>query len=356
MLTKKITDIIKKPLDGFDENRMHDQMLKYYRLLHLIDDKGKWKTPELQRVSSWLLPRDMTERKSKDFINKMAVLAEKNPYLLNFLKMARNGKFKSLSQSVKSEGKQLFPDLVAYSVVLERLTKATYDDPNILESCVKIFKKERRKISRFKHETLFRKIKLESIEGPIIEHIILKSYKTGKVAKNAGRFILFLNILEATLADVIERNRDNVKVGWELAINKAGSKNNNLVTGAGPSGWSRDKKGISLRPPLPKEWADLYQTWNMAFVSQSQSFPYLIIKLLIPQVANYQNNPALYLHKRVLALYICLNYLIFDCAKRMEAKIPAIRWDDKELTRLWGKSNLESMKQYKSKLLKLSRS
>ena len=172
--------------------------------------------------------------------------------------------------------------------------------------------------------------------------------------KEAGRLILFVNILEATLADIITLNTDNAKVGWVLDTNKAGSKDYNPRTGEGPSGWSDDKKGICLRPPLPKEWADLYQTWNMAFVSQSESFPYLISKLLIPQVANYQNNPSQYLHKRVLTLYICLNYLIFDCAERMKAKIPVIRLDDRKLTCLWGKSNLESAKKYKSKLLKLS--
>ena len=354
MFTEKITYEIKKTLKGFNEDKMRDRMLMHYKLLHLIDDKEKWATPELQEISLELLPCDMTEKKSKDFIDEIARLAEKNPYLVNFLKKAQNEKFKRLSLKVAKEGEQLFPDLVAYANALERLTKATHDNPKILGKCVKIFKKERRKISRFKHETLFRKIKLTSIEKPIIEDIILKSYKTGKVPKNAGRSVVFLNILEATLADIVEFNMDNAKVGWILAVNKSGSKDYDPRTGEGFSGWSDDKKTICLRPPLPKEWADLYQTWNMAFVSQSQSFPYLISKLLIPQVADYQNDPSQYLHKRVLALYIFLNYLIFDCAKRMEEKISAIHWDDIKLARLWGKANLESARKYKSELLKLS--
>ena len=354
MVTKKITDQIKKSLVGFDALKMHDQMLRQYRLLHLIDDNERWMTPELQAVASDLLPADMTEERSRDFVDTMALLAERNPYLKGFLEQAQHTTFKNISKKVAGEGAQLLPDIVAYAQVLDRLTKATHDNPKILQQCVDIFKRERKQIKLFKHESLFRKIKLLSVEKPIVESIILQSYTTRMVRERAGHVAAFVNIMEATLADVIEGNIDNAKVGWILATHKPGSKKYNPRTGAGPSVWADDAKTILLRPPLPKEWADLYQTWNMAFVAQSQSFPYLIPKLLIPQVADYQDNPAQYLHKRVLALYICLNYLIFDCAKRMGNGTPAVRWDDEELANFWGRSNLESARIYERALIQVT--
>ncbi|MDP1689378.1 MAG: hypothetical protein Q8L47_04630 [bacterium] len=350
MFTEKITSEIKNTLDGFDERKMRDHMLKHYKLWHLIDDKEKWATPELQKISTELLPRNMTKKKSQDFIDEMALLAEKNTYLVNFLKKVKNEKFEHLFEKVRKEGGHLFPDLVAYTSALDRLTKAIYENPKILQQCVDLFKKERRQISFFKHESFFRKMKLLSVEKPIVESIILKSHRTQLVQGKAGHMAAFVNIMEATVADIIEGNSENAKVGWILAINKPGSKKYNPHTGAGPSIWADDKKTILLRPPLPKEWADLYQTWNMAFVAQSQSFPYLIPKLLIPQVANYHENPAQYLHKRVLALYLCLNYLIFDCANRMGADIPAVHWDEEELAHFWGMCNLESARKYTSAL------
>jgi hypothetical protein len=358
MFIETITTKIKESLNDFDEKNMHDQMFKHYKLMRLIDSNGKWIIPELQEISLELLPDNIGTNESKKFIDEISFLATKNPYLVNFSEKLKNKKLEYLSKKIKEDGNQLFPDMIAYFIVLDRLTKVLYDNPRILEACVKIFKKERRKINlsdwwiTLNRESLFRNAKLLFIEGPFIEKTFLKSYKNGSVAKNAGRLTLFLNIGEAILADIFEGKLNNAKVGWILAKNKVGSKKQNIKTGQGPSFLSNDKKTVCFQPPLPKEWADLYQTWNMAFVAQSKSFPYLISKLLIPQVADYQNDPSKFLHKRVIALYLCLNYFNFVDVEKIKTKETQLSWKDEELISFWGKINLESAQKYKEELSK----
>ena len=72
--------------------------------------------------------------------------------------------------------------------------------------------------------------------------------------------------------------------------------------------------GIALMtPPLPTVWANLYSSWNLAFVSGGLSLPPIPMaaaKLLAPVVLRtYQEvDPGLYLAPRVIGLYIALQY------------------------------------------------
>lgn len=349
MIIEKIAGKIKKNLDGFDQNKMYNQMLRHYRLFNLIDKNGKWAIPELEKLSKDLLPKNMTEEKTKSFVDEMAGLAKKNPYLMNFLQNAEGHNFDKLNEKIKTEGHKVFPDVIALSSVLYRLTKVFYDHPEILEKCTKIFDAERKKSDVLKKMGLFHQVKFLSVDGPI-KNIFLKAHKTGKVPPDALSFMVPLNILEATLGDYIMKNSDNGKTGLTLAWNRPGTSKYDPRTEAGPAKWSDDKKGISLSMPLPKKWADLYQTWNMAFVSQIQNFPYILPKLFIPQVAQYQEKPKDYIHKRALALYLYLNHFELDYLDRAKNNIPEINWKDEKLTKLWGKSNLESTLDYEKEL------
>jgi hypothetical protein len=352
MITGQITDEIKKSLNGFDESKMYEYMLNHYKVLHLINKKGKWATLELEAIASELLPNNITEQKSKDFIDEMALLAERNPYLVNFLTTARSIKFEHLALKLEKEGKQLFPDVVAYSMVLELLTKAVYDNPKILKECFKIFNSQRHKSRVFRHMSLSHKIKLISVEYSVKS--FLNCHKTNLIPEEFGRFTLTLNIIEAVVFDYIKGFRNNAKTGLTLAFHKTGSKKYNPLTGEGPSTWSSDKKAISFSMPMTKEWCDLYQTWNMAFVSQFHDFLYIIPKLLVPQVANYQGSPTSYMYKRVLALYLYLNYSSLSYAEKANTKEPAIQWNCVQLSCLWGKVNLRNVKLYKEKLLSVT--
>lgn len=89
MIAQRVVNEIKSTLNGFDENKMYEHMYHHYKLMRLVDDKGKWATPELQKLSHQLLPRDITVAKSKKFDDEMAHIAENNPYLANFLQQAQ---------------------------------------------------------------------------------------------------------------------------------------------------------------------------------------------------------------------------------------------------------------------------
>ena len=57
--------------------------------------------------------------------------------------------------------------------------------------------------------------------------------------------------------------------------------------------------------PLTKEWADLYSTWNMGFVSHYSYFPYVMASLI--QVSDYQDKPSEYICDRALATRIFIS-------------------------------------------------
>ena len=324
-------------------------MLRHYKLLRLKGDDGKWAFKELEEKSEELLPKDMDEKKTKEFVDEMSRIAEKNPYLMNFLKKAQGYSFNKLSEKVDSEGNKVIPDAVAFAIVLERLTKAMYNNPKIIEKSIEVFGKAREKEGAFKQLPFFHKIKLLSVELPM-KKTYMKAHRTGIVPPKSGSIAIPLNILEATISDYLSGYKNNASTGWTLAVNRPGSKEYDPRTGAGPSGWSDDKKAITRSMPLPKEWADLYQTWNMSFVSKIQDFPYIVPKLLIPQVANYEKKPTEYIYNRAIALYIYLNHASFDYVEKIKNNEPIIDWTDDKLTTLWGKSNLESKLAYNREL------
>jgi hypothetical protein len=347
-MINQIANKIKTTLNGFNEVQIREKMLKHYKTLHLINDEGTWATPELQNISGDLLPQ-ITEEVSKSFIDKMALLAKENPYLVDFFEKIKNENFDILIRKVQAEGSELLPDVMAYSMVLERLTIAMYNDPKIIKSCIDIFPETRKKKNHFKGLNIFHEVKLKSVEMSI-KNEFLKCHTSGIVKPDNTRWLLFIGILEAALTDFFNGYINNSKVGYILAVNKAGSKKYDPRTKAGPSKWSEDKKAIALSVPLPKEWADLYQTWNMAFVAYHPLFPYLLPKLFIPQVANYKDKPTEFMYNRVLALYVTVNYMGFRNQEKANNNEMDINWLDKKIPTLWGKINLENARNYQNKL------
>ena len=88
---------------------------------------------------------------------------------------------------------------------------------------------------------------------------------------------------------------DKIKTLFEYQITFSGSvlakhrpgMTNDTRTHQGPTSISCDGQKLELRPPLPLQWADLYSTWNMAFITNSEltlAWPYYMVKLLIPSV------------------------------------------------------------------------
>ena len=117
-------------------------------------------------------------------------------------------------------------------------------------------------------------------------------------------------------------------------------------TGARPTRLSADGKIIEISLDFPTEWADLYETWNMAFVTNYNSWPFFLVKLLVPSVSGYHAQPSTFLFMRALALYVHINRGMMgniypeDRGKRPNWRI------NRELSKVWGEYNLKASKNY----------
>jgi hypothetical protein len=347
MTVYKIADQIKELLNGINENLMHDKMLKHYQALHLVDENGSWVLKQLQEISDQLLDRSWTENRTKAFIDEIAGLTIKNEYLNNFLELFKDEDL-SISEKLDNKDDVIIPEIVAFAIALQQLTRAINLDTSLMMLLVGHFKKLRSKSDTFKYTSFFHKMKLLSVEKSITTKMV--SFDTGIVHPKIGSWLLPINILEAGTSDYLDGFKDNAHASRPLIMNRPGASEDRY-TGAGPSRWSEDKKAICYAMPLPQQWSDLYQTWNMAFISKFPRFLYMLPKLLIPQVADYQAKPMEFMNNRGYALYITLMYGGLNFQKWKEREDDFI-WSDKRLTTLWGKANLESANKYSGEVLR----
>jgi hypothetical protein len=199
------------------------------------------------------------------------------------------------------------------------------------------------------HFDLFEKAKKLSVDYPIER--FLEIHRTGEVPADFLRVMFPVNILEAAALDLKLGNVDNAKVGWTLAVNRPGGSPNE-ATGAGPARFAEDGQGIEFHVPLAREWADLYSTWNLAFVSHYEHFPYVMAKLLIPNVADYQDAPEDYMYNRALALYTHINFALLGRINGGVSK-DSMSWASEEMTENWGRVNNESRHDYNAELDRL---
>ena len=157
---------------------------------------------------------------------------------------------------------------------------------------------------------------------------------------------LTVNIMEAVLEDERLGHFDNAYTG-EFLAKYTHSKEYDPRTGSGPCQFSSSLQSLECPQPLPLHWADLYSTWNMAFVSGFPDFVYYLPKLLIPSVSNYQDNPAEYIDTRGLALYTFIHWKLNWNNFNNNEKI---QWSEVSLTRDWGAANKISTQDYVNKL------
>jgi hypothetical protein len=346
----KIAKIINASLDKQTSEDMSFLIRKHFKTMRLLESNDKWASPELEALSEDLLAYDLNIENMKKFVELVAFYADQNDYLKDFLKKADAADFPLLSKKVSQEGAYVFPDVVAYAIALDRLTRAMRNDWRLLAVCQKIWQKNRINEKLYKYMDLFDYAKLASVE--ITANFFLKFHKSGNVPVEFMKKILPMNILEAVAVDVTLKNLDNAYTGKILSEYSPGSEKVNASTGEGPSTWSTDRKAILLNMALPRKWADLYATWNMSFVSHYGHFPYVLVKLLIPQVNDYSDNPSEYIYNRALALYTHLNYAYYNRADNAKSSVKLIEWSDKNLTKLWGSSNKKSAERYEEAVAK----
>ncbi|MDD2717872.1 MAG: hypothetical protein PHW04_18445, partial [Candidatus Wallbacteria bacterium] len=340
----EIAQLIKTSLDATDVKSVRSTMVQHFQTLRLIDADCKWVAPELAAISDRLLARDLTMSQVKSFVDQAADLAEKNVYLAAFFARAQQEDFSGLAGKVSQIGKQEFPRLVAYALALDRLTGAMKDDWRLLEICRKIWQKHGSDEHITGNMGWFDWAKLESVEMGIDGFI--KYHKSEVVPQDFMRRLLPLNIMEAVAVDMQLGHYGNANTGRILAKYPPGNSKPNFKTQEGPTAFSADGKAILLNMAFPQKWADLYSTWNLAFVSHYGCFPYVMVKLLIPQVNDYADCPSGYIYNRALALYAHLYFAFFGRVDAAASGAQAPDLSDEKLTRLWGEVNGECAQQY----------
>ncbi len=347
-LEGRIAQLVKDSLGDWTAQQASERMARHYVRLGLLDTNGQWKTTELSAISEYLLPQDIDAQKAKAFVDQIADAAASNEYLHAFLEKAQHENFQELQAKVAAEGAEVFPDVVAYAFVLERLTSAMRDNWRIMEPAMRILKKAREDAHIGEFMDWFDFAKLASVELPMKRFV--EYHKSGKVPQDFLSFILPMNIAEASVFDLQKGYPNNARTGWTLMVNRPGTREYNSKTGAGPDHWSEDGNAIDLGLPFAREWADLYSTWNLAFVAQRRYTPYLFTKLLIPRVGDYRANPEEYIYDRAIALYLHLHWGLIRRAEELRAGITPNDWSDAKLIRLWGDTNRESAYKYESQV------
>ena len=303
------------------------------------------------------------------FVKDVERLAALNPILLGF-GLAWAG----LSEEERAtatpaplgtpEGDEEIRFAVTYCFALHAVAKVLlYEkkDGEIWKVFMEEMQAAREKREWKKYFNLFERMKVITVDMPMKS---LEEYKLGKkIDKEAsGGLALSVNILEAMYQDVKQGSFDNAAAGFELMCE---SNDRNPIKGCGnditkewvPEG-GEECAILDFRSPLPLQWNNLYQSWNMAFVSCYSSSPMFYAKLLAPLVSGlYQEiHPGLYLHPRVLCLYLHIQYEVI-CRGKAEsadpflyppsgAKRPFSDWRSKGLTDLWGRVNAVAAEQY----------
>ncbi|RZI45338.1 hypothetical protein [Candidatus Finniella inopinata] len=335
---------IKQNLDSLNDQAAYNLVKDHFIQLKLLNFDGKWAAPQLEAIGDELLPRGISTADFNNMVDLMATNAEKNPYLHQFMLEANKADLTEFYDKVKRDGPKVFPELIAYAMTLNALTKSMRDDVTVLKATMQVWGKASASINIFNTGGFMYWVKYQSVKSPLKKAI--QAIETGKVDPDYCRNYLPLNILEATLIDWLMGNNGNAKAGWVLANSRPGGPENKVI-GSGPASLSPDGQAVLLHMPFPKEWADLYSVWNLGFVSHLEDFPYWMVKLLIPQVSGYQSVPEEYMHNRVLALYSQLQFELF---RRSEGDTVIADWKHENLTKCFNDSNAKSAKQYKDLL------
>ena len=324
-----------------------ERLAAHYRKWRLLLPDGSWASPLLARLAPELLPPSIPPEEVRNFIQRSLDLLLPNPFFSDFLDQALSRRFPRLETAAQTEGSRVLPDALALAMALDRLTRACRRDFRVWADCRLLLNRALRLSSARRNASLFLRAKAASVDPVAYFCIRAHDRPPHALGLDSGSRWLQLNILEAVLVDLREGFRDNARAGWILALHKPGRRTPDPATGAGPNSWSPDAQAICLHPPLPKARADLYQLWNLAFVSQLPEFPYAAAPLLIPAVANYSDAPEAYMYSRVVALHLFLAWMLMDRADSPDARPRRLPWNDPGLTRLWGACARAAALQYR---------
>lgn len=267
---------------------------------------AKYKTELITPISSEQL---------EDLFDQTLLILNQNPLAKEAI--AKINTDEELLSETKSYFEKLpqnkLEELFTYCIVLERLTKIFTTDLEALRDYANK--------NSFSLDHLIRKgrfnpvawIKLRSVElalrKSLLEHVRFKPLRSLEL-----KALLFLNIFEIAIFDAFGSGIKNLRRGLDLAFNW-------------PSVIEQDpQEDLVIKHKNDLEWVDKYQYWNFIFTLGLKDFPLSSIKLLIPSVIRYQNNPEKYMDNRIISLFL---YVVYMHIQFQEARRTGIPYDYK---------------------------
>lgn len=331
------------------EEALDTRLRETYRQFEVMNETGEWAHPLVATHGELLLPQARTPELFHRFIDEIHQGIVENSYLVRFLDalpaQIPAPQVMNVLPLARNTAREYLLALLAFAFCLDRLNLACRRDLALQEHVVDLYQRKRRGSNFYRFGNLMPIIKLHSIELPLVR--FLKAKKKGVLPPSFGKFILSLNIFEAALVDLLTGKRDNARATLPLIVfspNFSGRKN--FIPGA-PSTFSPDGLALWMSPPEPRLWADLYQVWNMAFVSQFHLAPFLLAKLLIPSVSRYADRPAEYMHTRITALHLAMHFLDFAISDpKLSVDLKGLGAWAPELTTRWGEFNAGAARHY----------
>lgn len=346
-----IANYVKSTFNSKSDAEMKSMVKEYFTTMKLMTPEGEWAHPKLAEIGDKLLPKNLSVADFKSLVDDMAENASENPYIHAFLGNAQADGLPGLVAKIQKDGPKVIPGFAAYAMTLQNLTVAMREDYEVAKACEEIWRARREEVGGAYANIGFEgAVKYHSVEYPVSS--MTAALDKGEIDPQFGRVILPVNIIEAMLYDMATGNWDNAKTGWITATHRPGNTPNE-ATGAGDTVITEDGSGVSVNMPLPKDWADLYHAWNMAFVSQFAQFPYSMVKLLIPEVGDYQNEPSEYIHTRALALYAHLNFILHRPTEGVGGS-GEFDWSSPEMTKMFGAVNREQAEAYAAEVDRLN--
>jgi hypothetical protein len=323
---------------------IHEKMQEKFTRLNLMTPDGTWKQDALRMAEETLLP-PLAVEDLYQFLDTIAEKAAKNPYLHDALVDAQRQDLTEFYAQTESE-KCHMQDVVIFAKALDNLTHAARFNDGVLESAYNQWEENHQSIDIRRVAGLPYMIKFFSVRKPIKD--MLHAVKGGSIDPNLLKYLLPLNIFEATVFDAYKGNFGNAYAGWTLTTHSPEGVSN-PKTGAGPATLSFDGKACQLHLPYGKEWNDLYSAWNVGFVADLHTSPYCFAKLLIPSVSGYQENPSEYIFNRGFALYATMNFMLYQYNDEYVSGETqhVIDWRDERITASFSKVNAQSAQKYR---------
>lgn len=330
-------------IPNLDTCEVKGKVEQCYKDLGLMDQSGQW-TRDIFETISRDLSLDISAATIKEEIDQVVRNIKDNPYLMRAIFDIIHAE--NMDEDMLNQGKAAIINelkmVLPFALALNMLTKAQIEHSEVLEGCVDIWKEKRNAMGgSIKGLGIKRTIKLVSVEQPIIK--VLKNRKKSDYSRSLGRGILPLNILEATALEAVQGSHDNASAGLALAKNYPGKYRSSACELGG------DRQEWLFNYPMPKQWSDLYTTWNMQFCVNCEDRPVLLSKLLISAVSGYQDNPRAFISRRAYALYTALNFLNFSTDA--PDPVPAL---PKVATKAWGRNNRICSRLYQREVKKSS--